>query len=56
MDNKITNRHFTGERAVFQCKDTEFFDCVFDYGESPLNESSGIALNGCTFGWKYPLW
>lgn len=57
MDTKkISNRHFTGERAVFQGKDLDFCDCLFDDGESPLKESANITLFNCTFGWKYPLW
>lgn len=31
-------------------------DSVFIDGESPLKESSDIALYGSTFNWKYPLW
>lgn len=56
MTKLIKNRHFTGERAVFQGKDIDFSDCVFDDGESPLKESENIKLTDCTFGWKYPLW
>lgn len=53
---KISDQHFTGERAVFQGKDIDFSDCLFDDGESPLKESANITLKNCTFGWKYPLW
>ena len=52
----IENGEFTGERALFasvnlNIKGSRFFD-----GESPLKESNGIALSGCSFEWKYPLW
>ncbi len=52
----LTDKRFTGERAVFRGKDLLFFNCLFEDGESPLKESKNIKLEGCTFGWKYPLW
>lgn len=56
MSKHITDRRFTGERALFQGKDLIFSNCLFDDGESPLKESENIKLENCTFGWKYPLW
>lgn len=56
MAKQIVNRHYTGERAVFQGKDLSFESCLFDDGESPLKESENIKLINCTFGWKYPVW
>lgn len=53
---EITREYFTGERALFQGKDLEITDATFADGESPLKESENIALNGCLFKWKYPLW
>ncbi|MDE6585235.1 MAG: DUF3737 family protein [Clostridia bacterium] len=53
---KISSWHYTGERAVFQGKNLDFYECLFDDGESPLKESENIKLTKCEFGWKYPLW
>ena len=47
---------FEGERALFGSKDLGLERCVFANGESPLKESRNIALDGCHFEWKYPLW
>ncbi len=58
MENKkeLRQEHFTGERALFMAKDLKIYDTIFDDGESPLKESSGIELYGSMFKWKYPLW
>lgn len=53
---KYTQEVFTGERAKFAEKDSEFFGCVFEDGESPLKESGNLTLKDCIFKWKYPLW
>lgn len=53
---KITDKILTGERAGFFSKNMEYAGCTFEDGESPLKESSNIAVSNCTFGWKYPLW
>ena len=47
---------FTGERALFGARDLTLTDCIFEDGESPLKESAGLTLRGCSFLWKYPLW
>lgn len=47
---------FEGERALFGAKDLLLEDCIFENGESPLKESAGVVLRGCSFRWKYPLW
>ncbi len=47
---------FTGERALFKTEGAKIVDCVFFDGESPLKESRALALSGCFFRWKYPLW
>ena len=47
---------FTGERALFGARDLTLTDCIFEDGESPLKESAGLTLRGCSFRWKYPLW
>ncbi len=49
-------KHFTGERAMFDSHGVTFEDCIFGDGESPLKESGEIALKNCLFQWKYPLW
>lgn len=53
---RIENKILTGERALFQGRDLDIFHTIFDDGESPLKESRNIALSGCMFKWKYPLW
>ena len=52
----LTQGLFTGERALFNSKELNICDSVFADGESPLKESSDIALHGSIFKWKYPLW
>lgn len=47
---------FTGERALFHGENLEIRNCIFEDGESPLKESSKIALYQTMFKWKYPLW
>lgn len=47
---------FTGERALFATFGARILDSVFEDGESPLKESGDLALEGCFFRWKYPLW
>lgn len=54
--NEIHQQFFCGERALFASKDLKIYDSVFDAGESPLKESSGIELWDSMFKWKYPLW
>lgn len=56
MKTEISQQVLTGERALFAAKDVAIIDSIFDNGESPLKESSDIALKGCFFRWKYPLW
>lgn len=57
MERKeIRQGYLTGERALFQGNKLDIFDTIFDDGESPLKESSDIALYGSMFKWKYPLW
>ncbi|MBO4534745.1 MAG: DUF3737 family protein, partial [Clostridia bacterium] len=52
----IKDRLFEGERAEFWAQGKRYEGCTFRNGESPLKESRDISLDGCTFGWKYPLW
>ena len=53
---KLTNGRYSGERALFASSDLQIDKCVFFDGESPLKESTNIALDECAFEWKYPLW
>ncbi|MDD3746379.1 MAG: DUF3737 family protein [Anaerostipes sp.] len=53
---EIRNEVLTGERAIFQGENLEIYETIFMDGESPLKESRNIALYGCSFKWKYPLW
>lgn len=52
----IRQQFLTGERALFQGKNLQIYDTIFDDGESPLKESRDIELYGSMFKWKYPLW
>lgn len=52
----ITGGEFVGERALFGSLDLKIENASFHSGESPLKESRNIDLEGCEFGWKYPLW
>ena len=54
--SEIRGGFYTGERALFGAQHLRIFDTIFDDGESPLKESRDIALTGCMFKWKYPLW
>lgn len=56
-DMKEINQQFlTGERALFQEKDSHISYCTFADGESPLKESSDLQIDNTLFRWKYPLW
>lgn len=53
---EINQQYLTGERALFQEKDSQILYCTFAEGESPLKESSNINIDNSMFKWKYPLW
>ena len=53
---KIENKKFSGERALFDTHDVEIDNCTFFDGESPLKESSNLLITNSSFEWKYPLW
>ncbi len=53
---EVSNQTLTGERAAYSSIDTEFINCTFKDGESPLKESRHISVKNCAFKWKYPLW
>ncbi len=52
----ITQKNFSGERALYGAQGLRFVDCVFGDGESPLKEAQDLQLQGDLFRWKYPLW
>ncbi len=52
----VKQEYLSGERALFNSKDLEVIDCIFDDGESPLKESSNLKITNSIFKWKYPLW
>lgn len=53
---EVSQQFLTGERALFQSKDCHISYCTFADGESPLKESSDLAIDHSLFQWKYPLW
>lgn len=53
---KVSQKHFTEERALYNSEGIEVSYSVFSEGESPLKESSGVSVFGCTFRGRYPLW
>lgn len=53
---EIHQKHFTGERPLFQGENLKIYDTIFGEGESPLKESHDLELYGSMFKWKYPLW
>ncbi|AND78841.1 DUF3737 family protein [Streptococcus pantholopis] len=53
---EINQALLTGERALFQQRETSIKNSVFEDGESPLKESRQIELEDTIFRWKYPLW
>lgn len=56
---KIENKVFDEERALYNLKDTEVNNCTFagpKDGESVLKESRNIIVDNCKFSLRYPLW
>ena len=53
---EINQQYLTGERALFQERDSHISYCTFGDGESPLKESSDLKIDNTLFRWKYPLW
>ena len=54
--NRLSNKTFEGERALFMSSSLSLSSCVFQDGESPLKESRDLEISSCSFLWKYPLW
>lgn len=53
---EISQKLFTGERALYGMQDAKISYCTFADGESPLKESSNLEIDTCLFKWKYPFW
>ena len=53
---KISEKTLTGERALYQVKNVEIENSIFDDGESPLKHSDSVEVSGTSFRYKYPLW
>lgn len=57
--NKIENKTFDEERALYNLKDTEVNNCIFageQDGESVLKETRNISVKNSKFSLRYPLW
>ncbi|MBO5199250.1 MAG: DUF3737 family protein [Lachnospiraceae bacterium] len=57
--NRIENRTFDEERALYNVKDTEVIGCTFAGpadGESVLKEVRNVIVTDCKFSLRYPLW
>ena len=55
----IANLTLGEERALYNVTDCEILNCVFagpEDGESALKECRNIAVRGCKFSLRYPLW
>ncbi len=53
---KIVQKKFGGERALYNKKDLFLSEVYFDYGESCLKECENIIVYNSIFSWKYPMW
>lgn len=59
MREKISNREFDEERALYHLQHTDVESCVFAGpadGESVLKEARDIGVSHCSFSLRYPLW
>ena len=59
MKNRIANKQYDEERALYNLRDTLVEDCVFAGpadGESAFKEARNVALVNCSFSLRYPLW
>lgn len=57
--NRIENKNFDEERALYNLKDTEINKCIFageQDGESVLKETRNISVKNSKFSLRYPLW
>lgn len=53
---EISEKRFTGERALFGSSNLRISYSIFADGESPLKESRNIRVEDSSFQWKYPFW
>ena len=53
---EVSDKFFTGERAMFGTRGAAITRCTFGDGESPLKESGDLKITDTLFEWKYPLW
>ncbi len=59
MRTQIKQHQFDQERALYNLTHADVTDCVFAGpadGESALKEARDVALTGCSFSLRYPLW
>ena len=59
MKHQIENKQYDEERALYNLKDSQLVNCTFAGpadGESALKEARNVALSGCDFSLRYPLW
>ena len=59
MRNKITNKQFDEERALYYLQHTDVENCIFAGpadGESVLKEARDVGVINCDFSLRYPLW
>ena len=59
MEHQIENQQYDEERALYHLQNTQLRNCVFAGpadGESALKEARNVALTGCDFSLRYPLW
>ena len=59
MKKIVENQTLDEERALYNLTDTAVLNCTFAGpadGESALKECRGIAVKGCKFSLRYPLW
>ena len=59
LENKIENKVFDEERALYNLKNTEVNRCTFAGeadGESVLKETRNVSVKNCKFSLRYPLW
>lgn len=50
------NQKFTGERAQYFAQDSNYKDCEFLDGESPLKHGKNLQADKSVFSYKYPFW
>ena len=59
MRDRIENKQFDEERALYHLTGADVVGCVFDGpadGESVLKEARDVCLADCRFSLRYPLW